>query len=185
MVKQVVKSKIEMFKKHFSAGLKNMQEACEVYVECIDENIENKQKFIDSLPEIPSGAWVTFELIGRKQIHKKLIYGGGKAQAELRRLPYSCQEDVLENGVELLLKNNDTMKILPENMTKDQVKQCFDKGAIRDLAAQKAFIESKKTYIQDPIECEKVYTTGKNKVSILKPVILDRRDLIQMLGEIS
>jgi hypothetical protein len=144
----VTVSAVEEFKQAMSQGLSKIYEACKIYVSEIQKG--NKVQFQKSLPEIPEQAWIKFELIGRGQLHQRLLYGGGAAQSAVSVLPMSQQEDVINNGVELLLTNGETLNVSVENLTRLQIKQVFNSGNIRSIAAQRAWLESEKTHKSHP-----------------------------------
>ena len=137
---------IRKFRELLQIGISALKEASQVYVKAIDKDPAAKQAFCEQLPEIPKAAWSSFEKVGRGQMHEKLLLFGGRVHNLLRSLPLSEQADALENGIELLLHDGGVMRVMPEALTQSQVSQVFGDGGIRDLDAQRAWMESRRDY---------------------------------------
>jgi hypothetical protein len=137
-------SAIAEFKMCFEDGVSNIVKACNAYVKAIDNNPDAQEEFRKAFPIISEGAWASFEAVGRKIIHHRLLFGDNPAFNKLKRLPYSQQESAIENGIEILVEGGDTLKVKPENLTAFQRKQAFTEDHVRSLPEQKAYLESLK-----------------------------------------
>ena len=137
---------ISRFRELLRIGVSALKEASQVYVKAIDRAPEAKQAFRELVPEVPASAWASFEKVGRGQMHEKLLLFGGRVHNLLRALPLSEQTDALENGILLLLHDGGSMRVMPEALTQSQVTQVFGDGGIRDLDAQRAWMESRRDY---------------------------------------
>ena len=103
------------------------------------------------------------------------------------RLPYSLQGSAIEEGVDLLIDESDSLKVKAENLTFDQVKQVFDGSNVRSLAAQKAYLEDLriKASLNAIPDVTAPYQIKGNKVLISSACSLNQKDLLRMLQEIS
>ncbi len=145
MKNEMVKSPVSEFKSAWINGMQEILKACKIYVAAIDENPEVKQEFQEAFPKISDCAWARIERVGREQMHYLLLCDSSPAADKIRKLPYSEQKQILEGGIEVLTSTGDRLKIKAENLTREQVKQVIASDHIRDVAAQKAYIESQKT----------------------------------------
>jgi len=137
---------ISKFRELFHLGISAVKEAARIYVKAIDKDAAAKQAFREQVPEVPYTAWTSFEKIGRGQMHDKLLLIGGRVQTMLKTLPYSEQVDALDNGIDVLLHDGTTMRIMPESLTQSQVSQVFENGNIRTIEGQRAWMESRRDY---------------------------------------
>jgi len=138
---------MDAFSEALKQGINKIYEACKIYVEAIDNDPMMKDKFIERFyGEIPVSTWSSFENVGRGQLHHKLLFGGGHNKNYIKRLSYSDQELIVNGGsLPLLTASGDTLMVDAREITTDQAKQLFNKGSIRPLDKQRAYIESIKT----------------------------------------
>ena len=141
---------IRKFRELLQIGMSAMREASELYVKVIDREPAAKQAFRELVPEVPASAWKFLEKVGRGQMHERLLLMGGRVQTLLGTLPVSEQAEAVENGVEVLLHDGGTMRIMPENLTQSQLSQVFGNGEVRSLDAQRAWMESRRDYRLPP-----------------------------------
>ena len=137
---------ITKFRELFRLGISAIKEAARIYVRAIDTNSLAKQAFAKQMPEIPAQAWSTLEQVGRGLLHERILLLGGRVQEVMKGLPLSVQTDAIENSVDVLLHDGTVMRMKPENMISSQLSQVFDGGRVRSLAAQRAWMESKRSY---------------------------------------
>jgi hypothetical protein len=174
---------IKAFRDAMNKGISLIADAARIYVEAIDKEPEAKAKFIEACPDVPRHAWRSFEQIGRGLIDQRLLYGGGNAQAELRRLPVSTQKEVLDKGVKLLTKRGDHMMVKVENLTTAQKAQVFDKHNVRDLAAQRSWQEDRQRSIVVENETP-AYEVKGGRLVVFKPCKISKQELAIILSEV-
>lgn len=174
-------SRVNEFKKLFEYGISKIVEACKIYVEEIDKG--NKKQFQELCPDVHPSAWSKFENIGRGVMHPKLLCLDSVIERPLSKMPISVQTEAIESGVDVLVEGGNVLHVQVKNLTPLQSKQVFAKNYIRDTASQRAWIESKKTEDVIPVENIQSYEVKKNKVTIFKPTIFTRHDIVRILSE--
>ena len=175
---------INAFGEVFTAGIESIVKAAKIYVDAIEANPANADKFKDHFRDtIPPGAWSGFEAVGRKWMHPKLLLGGGGQYAhKIKRLPYSQQERVFEGGrFELLTNGGETLHVDMREVTKDQVDQLLDGNHVRNLAEQKAYVESRAVEPQQ--EAVLPYSIHDGKVTIRRGLTLTRDEVRRIWRE--
>lgn len=174
---------IEEFKTLIENGIASIVQACEKYVEALDSDKDANEKFHSAFPMIDEATWANFELIGRKLMHHKLLFTGGKAINKLKLLPYSQQEVALEKGIDLLVSNGDILKVKPDCMTPFQIKQIFDGEHIRSLPQQKAYLESLKIIATKSHPVIETYVIKSGKVIFPAQSEYTRKEIARILME--
>jgi hypothetical protein len=188
MKNELIKSAIESFKECFENGISNIVKACNAYVNAIDSDPNASEEFKKAFPLISEGAWASFEAVGRKIIHHRLLFGDNPAFNKLKKLPYSQQEKAIEQGIEILVNGGDILKVKPENMTAFQRKQAFIDDRIRSIPEQKAYLESIKIMESKTVRVEMPYEIKGQKVVFPahdRPVEFTRQELARILAEIA
>lgn len=184
----IVKNRIAEFKELFSKGMNCIAEACRIYVEDIDRNPEIKQEYRRQLPQIPNVMWMRFESVGRNMMIPELIYAGYATTVKLiGQCSIEEQKKIQKNGIDVLTVDGTSLKVKIENLTPQQERQVFTRTGIRDLAAQKAYIESLKTV--EKIEQERTflkndpYIVRRDYVEILKAGKISREEILNIVRE--
>jgi hypothetical protein len=176
---------IKRFRDSFALGIEHIVKAAQVYVEAIDENPKFADVFAAEFQDsIPASAWSSFEAVGRKWMHPKLLLGGGGKYAnKIKRLPYSLQERIFSGEkFELLTADGDILKVDIREATQSQVEQLIDFSHTRTKSEQKAYIEAhKQTCETKPEILPYVITDGK--VSFRRGTILTRNEVKRLLQE--
>ena len=167
-------------------GVNSWIHAGELIKTAIDEQGETSQSIAEAI-NLPVRVIGQLEKIGRKLIRPDLLLAGYPAASSLMKLPYSLQSAAIDEGVDLLIDEADSLKVRAENLTHDQVKQVFDGGTVRSLAAQKAYLEDLrvKASLNSIPEVSAPYQIRGNKVLISSACSLNQKDLLRMLQEIS
>jgi hypothetical protein len=179
---------IDEFRKAFNEGLQGIVRACEIYVEAIDDDPRNAEKFKDEFENcIPVRAWSKFEAVGRKWLHPNLLMGGMVDRRKtnmVKRLPYSMQERIFNHErFPFLCVDGDTLQIDITEATPEQVEQLCDGSVIRSISAQRAFIESKKVAESDGKPDVMPYTISGGRVTIRRLATFTRAELKRILQE--
>ena len=176
-----IEKMIEEFKTLIQAGLESIAKASAVYVKAIDENPKNHMRFAESCPLVPASAWSGFEAVGRGWLDYRLLLNGGTANKIMRKLPRSQQTSALDDGVELLIKDGDTLRVQVESLTPKQAKQVFARDHIRSLGEQRAYLES--LYAPTPKEYRPSYTIERGVLHINAATKLTRKEVTRILME--
>lgn len=88
----------------------------------------------------------TMQRVAAGYLHPTLLNASGRQYQVIKTLPYNVQERILtDDYVVVLTSDGSNLKVPIDCLTPDQVKQVFDKSGVRDIPAQKAYIESQKT----------------------------------------
>ena len=134
--------------------------------------------------------WSSFEAIGRKQMHPKLMMGAGCRNAgRIKRLPYSMQERIF-NGeqFDMLLEDGDKLLVDLRKIDGQEADQMFDGPDVRDLAAQKIVVEARKATRKAAEERDNAvllpYTITGGCVTFRRNTKLTRAEVRRLLTEI-
>lgn len=173
----------------FVSIVSDLHTVCKLYVEAIDVNPEIKTELIEM--GLPSSFLNNSERVGRGELHPNLMLKSGHQFARLRFLPLSEQTKALDAPIEVLCINGDKLKVAIDNLTKQQVDQVMSSSGIRDIPAQKAYIESQKQSLDinkkinpDPvITTQKKYFITRGKLHVGK-VSFTKAELLNILQEI-
>jgi hypothetical protein len=180
------KGKYEQLVKYIQQGLDSWVKAGEVIKNLIDQDGHSVVD-ISEATGIPIPVVGKLESLGRKLILPQLLIAAWPAASLIPQLSYSQQEKVVEEGVDLLLENGDTLKVKAENMTYHQAKQVLGGGSIRSLPAQKAWLEEEKRKAVTSIkkQATATYQVKGGRVFITTPCQLTQKDLLRMLQELN
>lgn len=184
----ILETKIEKFREALTAGIEGIVTASEIYVEALEEDPRNADKFRSIFADwIPASAWKQFEAVGRKWMHPKLLMGGmsNRRKAHLvKSLPYSLQERIFSGErFPLLVGGGDVMQVTVMDATLDQVDQLFTQDGLRSLSGQKSWVEE--TVLVESTETpeEMPYVIHGGAVTFRRGVRLTRAELKRLLQE--
>lgn len=122
--------------------------SAKAYVFVLDHYSERCGEIREAMPKLGLHFWNRLESVGRQQLDSRLLFGFHPGERYLRKLPYSQQRDALNHGVEVYTlaadDTDDHLRIRVENLTPHQCKQVFGPSGIRDLPAQRAWIETQR-----------------------------------------
>lgn len=177
------------------------------YAELLTQGVEGfvkagqlaKQEIADD-PEWPERAaeeletkypGITAAVIARSvkfaDCHPSLIFNENPGPRALRNCEPSLQSKYVKDGIPLLLSDGQNLLVNVNNLTHDQAKQVFDGKQIRDLAAQRAWIESQKTTAaikMAPVKSDLPYRIVKGEVVILKLCKFTRKQIANIMVEL-
>lgn len=183
-----IKSRISEFRNALQAGIQGIVKAAEIYVEALDDDPRNADKFREEFADwVPASAWAQFEAVGRKWMHPRLLMGGvadRRKSTHIKKLPYSMQERVF-NGerFQLLTSGGDTLEVDLMEATPQQVEQLCNGSSIRTLSEQRAWLEAE-TLAESGEDAEVLpYTVSNGKVVFRRGCILNRPELKRLLQE--
>lgn len=166
-------------------GIECWSKAGEIIVKMIDDDGMTIAEIAESSDMLTEDIVTRFEQLGRKQIVPNLLVADYPAARHMIRLPYSEQKRVVENSVELLVSGAETLRVAVENLTPSQCRQVFDKNHVRSIAAQRAYLEERKSNeAREVVECDPIYQVRGRKVIIRRPCEMSAGQLAQIIAEI-
>lgn len=176
-----IESAARNFKSLLSEGLQKINEACILYVELIDNMPHARRQFQDACPEVPAEAWYAFELVGRSAMDYRLLWGGGRAQLKMRRLPRSVQTALLDDGVEVADVNGDKRIVPADMLTKDDIKQVFCGNRIRSVTEQIIWLKRNAKIQGEAAPDEADYYISNGKLVVLRAMKIPVTTLRKMV----
>ena len=182
-----ITTRLAEFKAAFTQGIEGIVKAAEIYVAALDEDPRNADKFRDAFSDmLPPSAWGQLESVGRKVMHPRLLMGGvcdRKKSTFIKRLAYSMQERVFNRErFKLLTEDGQTLEVDLMEATPEQCEQLCDGSGIRNLSAQKAWMEARKVHASEP--CEVLpYTISGDRVTFRRGCVLTRAEMKRLLTE--
>lgn len=189
----VVKNEMaEQFTELVMRGIEMWEKAGQIVVDLIDVHGETCNSIADKTP-MDSRIIGRFEQLGRKQIMPYLLMVTYPAARHILKLPYSEQKRLENETVDLLVEKHDgidTLKVAVPDLQKDQCKQVFSGGSLRDLAAQRAWLidQSRTNRLSAARQLvasdQEPYSFGKkNTVIFSRPCELSRKELLRILED--
>jgi len=121
--------------------------------------------------------------MGNKTLYPHLMLKDSLGYSRLEKCSYEAQEKYFSHPVDLLVVSKDgydTLKVLIENLTKNQIGQVFNNGEIRSLPAQRAYLESFKTF-SDITEAKLIYSIDGDSLIILRKTRFSKKQLIKII----
>lgn len=176
----------EAFRNLFVRGYKMVVDGCRIFSRALLTNPEWCTRLKHQHPEIPESIWHKVEQVGNGNLHPDLLTDNSSYVKIIAGYPFSIQEKILKEEIDVLTFNGDTLKVKIQNFTPDITKQVLAKDGPRDLPAQRAYLESlktKKKIERDVKEITKVYTVEKNRVIFSQGAVVSKAMLIKILGE--
>lgn len=180
-----VDAKIQEFAKCVSDGIESWVRAGEIVAEILGADPSAIDRICNAIPGLPKDVIYRFEAIGRKEIHPKLLLSGAPGIRRLAAMPYSLQCTHVSEPISLLIINgekHDTLMVETANLTSDQCRQVFANNHVRNLAEQRAWLESERK--QQAIEHEASlvpYSICKGKVTFRTGCTMTRREIQHLL----
>lgn len=145
-MKPATTSTVPLLVARITAGIEAWKEAGTILVDLLD----NHGLSIDSIVAQADSEFVTadilskFERIGRQQIVPALLVSNFPAVKYLARLPFSEQMRLMGDTIELMVLKDgkaDTLKVEVRNLTASQCAQVFTSEGVRNLPAQRTWLE--------------------------------------------
>jgi hypothetical protein len=184
---ELTESAIEKFRDAFARGIAGIVEAGEIYVKAIDADASAADTFRERFSDcLPASAWTGFEAVGRKWMHPKLMLGGmadRKTAARVKLLPYSMQTRVFnKERFDLLLLDGQVLKVSPLDCTPEQSEQLFDGPVIRDVSAQRAYLETTTRKAKAMPEAEPLpYVISGGRITFRKTTSMSKSEMKRII----
>lgn len=151
----------------------------------LDRNPLFAEQVCQAHPEISEDTVFAFQAIGQKKLHPALLVNNKPGPRMLRMFNYELQEKHITEPVDVLINNNgswEPLKVSIYNLTRKQADQVFNGDGIRSLAAQRAWIETKKTVESVPI-VETPWRIENHQLFVVKPCKFTRKEISQILSQ--
>lgn len=184
------KTKVDQAIKQFAAAMADsanaIAKAGTIYHTAITEHPSARQAFAQAMPGIPSALWANLSRVGSGALNPKLLTDCTPGARALCYCDPLTQDLYLTGPVTVAVGNGDTMKISIDKMTSEQARQVFHNGAVRDVAEQRAWIETQKTRAAI---ADKPVVDLVNDIFVAKGVLhvgsvkLTRKDLLKYLQQ--
>jgi hypothetical protein len=181
---------VEQFGKLINNGVESLTQACKLYVQTIDKDIELQAVFFETYPEIPHTAWRRFEAVGRGNLHPKLLINFNCAARRLERCSFSEQTQYVEKPFNVLLNNSDTLPVSLYNLTPGQIRQVFAKDHVRNIPEQRAYLEDLKTddavanaLAESRRHPVKAYRVIRGRLIVMSECSFSKEDLLHIIIE--
>ena len=137
--------------------------------------------------DIQPGVLSRFEQLGRKQLMPELLISSYPASKHIQKLPYSEQKRVMDASVDVLTSDSgDKLKISTKNLTPSQCRQVFALNSVRDIAGQRAWIESNKVKTATKTTVEEMpYHIERDQVYFSKGCSMKAGQLVNILAQLT
>ena len=182
----IIESKAQKIALLITAGIESWVKAGEILVDILD----NDQVELDEVSErtgVPIGVLGRFEQLGRKQLLPDLLIADYPASRYMQCLPYSEQGRLTRESVEVLTSDgSDKILVSSRNLTANQCRQVFSKHEVRDLAGQRAWVEStKRKAVTKTIEAGMTYHIERGQVIFDKGCAMKAGQLLNILAQLT
>lgn len=180
-----IRPRLAAFKKAFAVGIEGFVNAGEIYVAALDDDPRNADKFKKEFAEqVPDSAWSSFEAIGRKWMHPRLLLGGvadEKKNTIIKTLPYSAQERVFNHELIPVIIGNKAKKIDLLSASAEIVEQVCDTTGFRDVKAQESYVAAKSAP-REPVK-KLPYVITKGKIYFTSCALMSKEELQSIIKE--
>ena len=184
MSTEIIPSNYEKFHHLIRTGIQAWIAAGQLLVEILKDNPNASQDLCAIYPDLTPAVLAKFEAIGRGTLNPRLLLGEGPGVRRLRGMPISVQNQFADNSVDLLVLTDggsDTIKVAIKNLTRVQADQAFSRWGVRDLAAQRAWLEDQKTRASfSTLESNRPYKITGNKIRICAGVEMTREQMYEI-----
>ena len=179
------------FRNLIMEGINAWVKAGDMLVDLIDNHGLTYEQIAEKCEGITSDILIRFEQIGRRQIYPQLLVNTSAGARKLAAMPYSQQVRYTKEPIPVLIKkgnSHDTLMVKVEDLTADQIRQVFTKEGIRELGAQRAWIEDREKAAREAevVECsewEVPWSVRGKQVVFNKPCAMGRKELLSILSE--
>jgi hypothetical protein len=185
-MKNIIKTKSSQIASLINSGMESWIKAGEILVEMLDVDGLDLNA-ISQETGIAVGILGRFEQLGRKQMLPDLLIAKYPASQHIARLPYSEQERLTTESVEVLTADGkDKVLVAAKNLTPQQCRQVFSQSEVRDLAGQRAWIESAKRKTQSAaVESGMTYHIEKGYVVFDRGCTMKASQLLNILAQLT
>lgn len=184
-------SNVTEFRNLIIEGVEAWVKAGDILVDLLDNHGLTYEQIADKCDGITPDIIKRFEQIGRRQIYPRLLVNTSAGARKLMSMPYSQQVKYASEPLPLLIRKEnsyDEMLVKVQDLTNEQIRQVFQKDGIRDLGAQRAYLEdiersSREVEVVDLSEWDQPWIVKNGRVTFRKPCAMGRKELLSILSE--
>lgn len=136
---------VEQFRAKINESANSIEEAARIYYNAVHGSPEAAALFRSAFPSVSSRTWSNFMKLAQGALLKSLVFNGSHGAVALSYCDIDSQKVFTTNPVPVMLSNGDILQIHLDKLTGFQSRQVFNRGSVRDLAEQRAWIETQKT----------------------------------------
>ena len=136
---------VEQFAAHLQDAGDSIRAAAVCYYEAIGIDPAAADAFRSKFPTVPSSVWSGFCRIANYELHERLLFDGTPGGRALTRCDYTTQCTYIDAAIPVSTASGDILQVGVDKLTSEQVRQVFKSGTVRDLAEQRAWIETQIT----------------------------------------
>lgn len=145
-----IEGKLSQCKSLITSGITAIKEAGNLIVSLMDDDKLTTEQIVEAFGVGGNRTLIlSLEKIGRSELRPELLFSPMAAATPMRRLPFSEQSRLIENGyVELLVINDGKTDILNAPLTSLnslQIKQVFGVGYVRSVEDQRVWLVGQTT----------------------------------------
>lgn len=144
----ITTDEIQAFLDAFDGAYKRLLEAAELLVSMAERDPDIIDRITDHRPEIPAESLGMLLQVGRREMVPELIYHQGLAFNQLRRLPYTQQEESIRQGVKVYAPNEsgrlDSRTVPVDQLSREEVSMVFTGNTIRTLKQQQQWLANRR-----------------------------------------
>ena len=143
--KAKIQSHIQGVKTSMAASRDAVQQAAKHYYDALKVDASARDMFAEAFPTVSSATWSGFVRIASGEMDARLLFDATPAARALVKCDSTTQTHYIETPIPVSCGNGDTILVQLDKMTGEQARQVFNHGAVRDVAEQRAWIETQKT----------------------------------------
>lgn len=182
----LINEHIQRFDTRMETITESIKVAAQEYADALSVDPAARDMFAAAYPTYPSSVWSGFIRIAAGDMHESLLFDGTSGGRALLKCPYDVQEHYIDNPVSMVTSDGEMLNVSVSKLTGNQVNQVFASGCVRDVAEQRAWIESQKTAaaINKKVKIDK--TNGiyvKGTYLHVGEIRLSRAELLKYLGQ--
>ena len=183
----IKKSELSRVSELIMQGLECWVEAGKIIADTLDDHPESMNRICE-VTGLDENIIRRFYQIGKQQLHPKILCSTAQGVMRLASCQYHEQEKYLDEPIEVMVSNGETLKVKAENLTQQQVKQVFNRDHVRALPEQKAWLatDEKRRIEQEQTKRAEVaeanYTIRNHKVLFRKGVEMSQQEVVQLLA---
>ena len=133
----------------FRSGMVDSAEAIKTaakhYYEALRIDPIARDMFTEQFPTVSSQTWSGMIRIASGEMDHRLLFDATPGARALTHCDATTQSLYINKPIPVCCGNGDTILVQLDKMTSEQTRQVFNRGAIRDIAEQRAWIETQKT----------------------------------------
>ena len=183
----IKKSELSRVSELIMQGLECWVEAGKIIADTLDDHPESMNRICE-VTGLDENIIRRFYQIGKQQLHPKILCSTAQGVMRLASCQYHEQEKYLEQPIELLVADGETLLVMADNLTREQVQQIFNRDHVRSLPEQKAWLATEEKLRIEKEQSSRAelaeanYTIRGHKVIFRKGVELSQQEVAGILA---